>query len=186
MKNKTLIVGLMIVMSLAATANAQITTYGRVYGTDGVLEWAMVRWVGTNYCDTTCPFGNWMLQDLPATDSVKLEAWHQGYYAQTQWVKSGGTSFWLEPLPEGTVEQRGDFNLNGEINIADIVATVGYVLRGKPGSMWPEAVDFNCDGESNTADIIGMVNFVLRAGPGSSCSGLTRPRFPYDSSPAGC
>lgn len=183
---RLLLVATLALVILPVVTQAQVTTYGRVYGTDGVLEWALVRWVGTAYCDTTCPFGNWMLQDLPADDSVMLEAWHQGYYRQTQWVKPGGTSFWLEALPAGVTEQRGDCNLDGNITAADIVVIVGQVFRALPGPLWPDAADYNCDGSVNAADIISVVNYVFRKGDPSSCPGLTRPLFPYSASPSGC
>ena len=166
-----------------APANAQLTTYGLVYGEAGVLEWALVRWVGTYYCDTTCAFGNWMLMDLPATDSVRLECWRQGYYSQTEWTGPGTCDFYLVKRPPGEIEQRGDFNLNGEITAADIIGIIGHVFRGLPGSLWPPAADFNCDSQVTAADIVGVVNYVFRAGPASPCLG---PALPYHGSPAGC
>ena len=168
------------------TAGAQVTVYGQVFGDSGVLEWAFVRWYGTAICDTTCPFGNWMLMNLPAHDSVKLEAWHEGYFSQTCWARPGTCDFNLEKLPDGQVEQVGDFNLNGVITGADIVAMVGMVFRGMPGPLWPPAADFTCDGQVTAADIVGQVSFVFKAGPPAACSVAAETRPVRSGSPAGC
>ena len=177
---------LMALCVMGSTAQAQLSVYGRVYDTDGVLGWSIVRCVGLGISDTACPFGNWYLNDLPVQDSVQLEVWHQGYVRQSCWAKPGACNFWLEKLPEGQVEQRGDFNLNGKVNATDIVGMVSHVFRGQPGSMWTDAADFNCNGEITVTDIVAAINHVFRGGAASTCGGLVRPLFPYGLTPAGC
>jgi hypothetical protein len=186
MKSRIIAVTLVALSLLASPAAAQVTVYGQVFGDSGVLEWAFVRWYGTAICDTTCPFGNWMLMNLPAQDSVKLEVWHAGYYSQTCWTRPGTCDFNLVKLPAGQVEQVGDFNLNGAITAADIVAMVGMVFRRMPGPLWPPAADFTCDGQVTAADIVGQVNFVFKAGQPAACNSPAGARTTYSGSPAGC
>jgi hypothetical protein len=181
---KPIAVALLSVLLAAPVAQSEVTVYGQVKGESVVLEWAFVRWCGTNFCDTTCAYGNWMLMNLPADDSVRLEAWHQGYRSRTCWAKPGTCDFDLEKLPDGTAEQRGDFNLNGAVTAADIVSLISQVFRGLPGPLWPQAADFNCDEQVTAADIIGLVNYVFKAGPAATCGGsggpLTAPIRPPD------
>jgi hypothetical protein len=184
--SRSILLMLVFILMAAAPAGAQVTVYGQVFGDSGVLEWAFVRWYGTAVCDTTCPYGNWMLMNLPAQDSVKLEAWHPGYFSQTCWSHPGTCDFTLQKLPEGQVEQVGDFNLNGRITAADIVAMVGMVFRAMPGPLWASAADFNCDGDVTAADIVGQVNYVFKAGPPAPCGGPAGARIVRPASPAGC
>jgi len=186
MDSRKVAVALLTLLLAAPRAQSEVTVYGQVKGESVVLEWAFVRWCGTPYCDTTCAFGNWMLMNLPANDSVRLEAWHLGYRSQTCWAVPGTCDFDLEKLPDGVAEQRGDFNLNGIITAADIVSLIGQVFRGLPGALWPQAADFNCDEQVTAADIIGLVNYVFKAGPAAACDGPGLPfRIPV-SQPAGC
>jgi len=57
----------------------------------------------------------------------------------------------------------GDVNGDGEINVADIVEVVNYIL-GRPSDifMW-DAADLNGDGEVNVTDIVAIVNIILTA-----------------------
>ena len=59
--------------------------------------------------------------------------------------------------------QAGDANGDGEINVADIVEVVNYIL-GRPSDifMW-DAADLNGDGEVNVTDIVAIVNIILTA-----------------------
>jgi hypothetical protein len=186
MSHRIIAVALVAALACVPRASAEVTVYGQVFGESGALEWAFVRWYGNPVCDTTCPFGNWMLMNLPTDDSVRLEAWHQGYRSRTCWARPGTCDFTLEKLPLGQTEQRGDFNLNGAITAADIVAVVGQVFRGLPGSLWPAAADFNCDDQVTAADIIGIINHVFKAGPAATCGDPARERTSHSAAPAGC
>ncbi len=57
----------------------------------------------------------------------------------------------------------GDVNIDGEINILDIVRTVNIILEIGPdpteSELW--AADLNADGEINILDIVGIVNLIL-------------------------
>lgn len=60
---------------------------------------------------------------------------------------------------------RGDFDLNGAVNSADILSMVGYVFKGGTASDDPWTMDANTDGSVTSADIIFLVNYVFKSGP---------------------
>jgi hypothetical protein len=61
---------------------------------------------------------------------------------------------------------RGDVNVSGAINSADIIYMVNYVFKGgAPPICSPSAGDVNCNGVTNSADIIYLVNYVFKGGP---------------------
>ena len=57
----------------------------------------------------------------------------------------------------GTVYADGDLNMDGTVNILDIVSMVNVVLNGEQNSM----ADLNNDGVVNILDIILLVNIIL-------------------------
>jgi hypothetical protein len=65
-------------------------------------------------------------------------------------VNAGGV--WRSPVPEF-----GDANLDGEINIIDIVLVVDLILSNE----YSEIVDLNEDGNINILDIVALVNIIL-------------------------
>ena len=55
----------------------------------------------------------------------------------------------------------GDANGDGEVNVADIVEVVNYIL-GKPSAKFVHiAADFNGDGEVNVTDIVKIVSIIM-------------------------
>ncbi len=73
------------------------------------------------------------------------------------------TATYKAPEPEPEPALLGDANGDGEINVADIVEVVNYIL-GRPSDifMW-DAADLNGDGEVNVTDIVAIVNIILTA-----------------------
>ena len=57
----------------------------------------------------------------------------------------------------GTVYADGDLNMDGIVNILDIVSMVNVVLSGEQNEM----ADLNNDGIANILDIILLVNIIL-------------------------
>ena len=51
----------------------------------------------------------------------------------------------------------GDINVDGEVNILDVVLLVNVILDGE----YSENYDINSDGEINVLDIVSLVNIVL-------------------------
>jgi hypothetical protein len=66
---------------------------------------------------------------------------------------------------------KGDVNLSGNINSADIIYLVNFVFKaGAVPKCSPTTGDVNCNGVTNSADIIYLVNFVFKGGtPPGSC-----------------
>ena len=55
----------------------------------------------------------------------------------------------------------GDINGDGEVNVTDVMAGVGYILGNKPEIFIFDAADINNDGEVNVTDIMHIVNIIL-------------------------
>lgn len=61
---------------------------------------------------------------------------------------------------------RGDVNISGTINSADIIYLVNFVFKGGAvPKCSPSTGDVNCNGVTNSADIIFLVNYVFKGGP---------------------
>ena len=52
----------------------------------------------------------------------------------------------------------GDLNLDGIINILDVIEMVSIILENSP---YNELADFNSDGMINVVDVIQLVNIIL-------------------------
>ena len=89
-------------------------------------------------------------------------------------------SFWnsygigiTEQIPFLVVERpayiKGDVNGDGDVDIADAVCIVNYVV-GKSNTIFIEAADVNDDGDVDIADAVKIVNYVV-----GKVSALTRP-----------
>jgi hypothetical protein len=58
--------------------------------------------------------------------------------------------------------QNGDVNLDGQINIQDIIVTVNITLGSyEPTAEQYNIADINNDGEVNILDIVQLVNIIL-------------------------
>lgn len=55
----------------------------------------------------------------------------------------------------------GDANLDGQVNVTDIVATVNYIMETPAADFSAEAADVNRDGQVNVTDIVEMVNIIM-------------------------
>lgn len=56
----------------------------------------------------------------------------------------------------------GDLDLDGSVNVNDIVLAVGIIIGQIPGDayqLW--AGDYNADGELNVIDIVAIVDLIL-------------------------
>ena len=59
----------------------------------------------------------------------------------------------------------GDFNENGLVTSADIIANVGFVFKGDPPATPVSRSDADGNCVVTSADIIYLVNFVFKGGP---------------------
>lgn len=61
----------------------------------------------------------------------------------------------------------GDVNNDNEIDIADIIGIVNYILKNPSESFIMGSADINQDGDIDIADVIGVVNIILSNSPNS-------------------
>ena len=61
---------------------------------------------------------------------------------------------------EGTM---GDVNCDGNVDISDVVALIGYVLNGGNDQVNTAYADLNNDNEINISDIVALINIILGA-----------------------
>lgn len=55
----------------------------------------------------------------------------------------------------------GDVNGDGEIDVADAIAIIGFILGDEDDDFIPDAADYNGDGEIDVADVIDIIEFIL-------------------------
>lgn len=60
-----------------------------------------------------------------------------------------------------TVRQKGDVNGDGLVNIADVVALVGYILGETPDVFYEDAAELNDDGIINITDVTSLIGIIL-------------------------
>lgn len=55
----------------------------------------------------------------------------------------------------------GDVNLDGNVDVADVVNTVNYILGTTPKLFVNAAADTNCDNDIDISDIVNIINIIL-------------------------
>lgn len=56
----------------------------------------------------------------------------------------------------------GDVNLDGKVNVSDIMCVVNYILGEEPVHFVRPLADLNADRKITVSDIMGIVNIILR------------------------
>ncbi len=74
----------------------------------------------------------------------------------------------MPALPEDDDFLCGDVNLDGFVNVLDIITMVNHIMGGNPSPFSNEAADINADGGVNVLDIIALVNIIMQV-PGLPC-----------------
>ena len=91
---------------------------------------------------------------------------YEGQITNIVFTKADGTQLKLNTAKFNIIVTnvtKGDANDDGEINVADIVEIVNYIL-GKPSAKFvEEAADLNGDGEINVTDIVKVVSIIMSA-----------------------
>ena len=75
-----------------------------------------------------------------------------------------GTPFTLNYNVDFIGYTAGDANLDGYVNVADIVAIGNYVFRMYPVPKVMATADANCDGSVNISDAAYLTQFVFHEG----------------------
>ncbi len=82
--------------------------------------------------------------------------------ANKAWIEYTGTSELVLPIENTTL--KGDINMDGLVNSADIVRLVDYILeKENPTPCDVEACDVNEDGDINVSDITSLVDIILNS-----------------------
>ncbi len=102
-------------------------------------EWEPMQcWSSTGYC--------WCVDELgQEIEGTSTPAW-QGY----------------PDCEDFNTAVDGDVNGDGQIDVLDIVAIVGYIIGASiPTDSEASAADYNGDGEMNVLDVVAMINFII-------------------------
>ena len=62
---------------------------------------------------------------------------------------------------DGATALVGDVNMDGLVNITDVVCLVNYLLTNDETGIDLIAADVNCDGEINITDAVTLLNLIL-------------------------
>lgn len=63
----------------------------------------------------------------------------------------------------------GDVNLNGNIDLGDVVYLITYQYKNGPAPICLLAGDVNCDGLVGLGDVVYLITFLYRGGPRPPC-----------------
>jgi len=63
----------------------------------------------------------------------------------------------------------GDFDLDGQITVGDIVEMISVIFKGKAHPIPVAAGDVNCDGNFNVGDAIYLIAYIFKFGPAPDC-----------------
>ncbi len=72
---------------------------------------------------------------------------------------------WASPCSAQADFKRGDCNVDGSLNLADVIFLLGVLFSGTQASSCSDACDFNDDGASNIADAIRGLGYLFSGDP---------------------
>lgn len=94
------------------------------------------------------------------TDTLEIKRYYWKVKAYNNSVEKWSTQTW-----SFNIYMRGDVNVDGVINSADIVYLINYLFISGPAPDPLGAGDANCDGMINSADIVYLINYLFVGGP---------------------
>lgn len=62
----------------------------------------------------------------------------------------------------GQYLEYGDVNMDGEINVKDVVAVSSHIMGNKPSPFNALCADTNGDGDVNVKDVVGISNYIMQ------------------------
>jgi len=65
--------------------------------------------------------------------------------------------------------KRGDVNVDGLIDLGDLLHLISYLYKGGPACCPKEAGDVNCDGVTDLGDILYVISYLYKGGPAPVC-----------------
>jgi hypothetical protein len=63
-----------------------------------------------------------------------------------------------------SLERYGDANLDGDVNVGDVVFLINYIFKGGPAPPIPNWADANGDCEINVGDAVSLINYIFKSG----------------------
>ena len=108
-----------------------------------------------------------LVQDTMFTDFdvVPGERYYYYYKILSTSLTENSPSKTVSCVPHSSI--RGDANGSYAVDVADVIATIGYVTGQHPQPFLFEAADVNGDGQINVLDIVGIINIILYGDQGS-------------------
>ena len=79
--------------------------------------------------------------------------------ANKAWIEYDGTAELVLPIENNTL--KGDVNMDGQVNVADVTTLVDYILGKNPSPCDGNACDVNEDGNVNVSDVTSLVDIIL-------------------------
>lgn len=79
--------------------------------------------------------------------------------ANKAWIEYEGSAELVLPIENTTL--KGDVNMDGQVNVADVTTLVDYILGKNPSPCDGNACDVNEDGNVNVSDVTSLVDIIL-------------------------
>ncbi len=82
-------------------------------------------------------------------------------YTKDSSVNPTGDYFAVDNLTIHSIEKRGDVNVDGNVDISDVTALIGYLLTGNASGINLTNADCYQDGNVDISDVTSLINYLL-------------------------
>ena len=132
----------MLIALVAICASAETYSYLKFTKTNGSTVTCSVEGLKITYDNT-----NVTVTNAEGTTTIALAEVQNLYFSN-----DGSTT---------PVYQKGDVNMDGQVNIADVTALIDYLLSGDATNINVEAANVNEDDAVNIADVTALIDMLL-------------------------
>lgn len=132
----------MLIALVAICASAETYSYLKFTKTNGSTVTCSVEGLKITYDNT-----NVTVTNAEGTTTIALAEVQNMYFSN-----DGSTT---------PVYQKGDVNMDGQVNIADVTALIDYLLSGDATNINVEAANVNEDDAVNIADVTALIDMLL-------------------------
>jgi hypothetical protein len=120
------------------------------------------------------PLGStWGRPNLPESECMwKLD--DGAYFWRVKAKDRRGAETWSSQIRRLVVtgiphSSLGDFNMDGLVDLGDVVFAINYIYRSGPASDPLELGDTDCDGQVDIGDVVLLLNYLFKNGAPLSC-----------------
>jgi hypothetical protein len=120
------------------------------------------------------PFeSTWIRPDLPESECTwKLD--DGAYFWKVKAKDRRGAETWSSQMRKLVVtgiphSSLGDFNMDGLIDLGDVVFAINYIYKSGPASNPLELGDTDCDGRVDIGDVVLLLSYLFKNGAPLSC-----------------